>query len=113
MIHVDFSIPSQRVVDVMTYLKNQGKCPQSIILDNGTEFTANRPIHSLHLNKVELKFIQPEKPIQNAFIKSFNDKFRNERLNLNWFESIYHAKEVIDKDEAKVTYEIIRILKMN
>ena len=47
-------------------------------------------------NGVELKFIQPGKPIQNAFIESFNDKFRSECLNLNWFESILHAKEIIE-----------------
>ncbi len=96
MIYVDFSIPSIRVAEVMTYLKQQGRCPKAIILDNGTEFTAKAMDVWAYQNSVELKFIQPGKPIQNAFIESFNDKFRSECLNLNWFESIQHAKEVIE-----------------
>ncbi len=54
---------------------------------------------------MDLKFIQPGKPIQNAFIESFNDKFRGECLNLNWFESIYHAKEVIENLRIKYNTE--------
>lgn len=95
-IHVDFSIPSYKVAEVMTFLKRQGKCPRAIVLDNGTEFTAKAMDLWAYQNQVELRFIQPGKPIQNAFIESFNDKFRSECLNLNWFESIFHAKEVIE-----------------
>ncbi len=95
-IHVDFSIPGDRVADVLNRLKTQGKCPKAIIVDNGTEFTSKAMDVWAYQNGVELKFIQPGKPIQNAFIESFNDKFRSECLNLNWFESILHAKEIIE-----------------
>lgn len=95
-IHVDFSIPGDQVAEILNILKAQGKCPKSIIVDNGTEFTSKAMDVWAYQNGVELKFIQPGKPIQNAFIESFNDKFRSECLNLNWFESIYHAKEVIE-----------------
>jgi putative transposase len=95
-IHVDFSISSDRVAEILSTLKSKGKCPKSIVLDNGTEFTAKAMDQWAYQNQVELNFIQPGKPIQNAFIESFNDKFRSECLNLNWFESIFHAKEVIE-----------------
>ncbi len=95
-IHVDFSIPGYRVAEVLSILKAQGKCPKSIIVDNGTEFTSKAMDVWAYQNNVELKFIQPGKPIQNAFIESFNDKFRGECLNLNWFESIHHAKNMIE-----------------
>lgn len=95
-IYPDFSIPSERVVEVLERLKESGRLPKSIIVDNGTEFTAKALDVWAYKNGVELKFIQPGKPIQNAFIESFNGKFRNECLNLNWFESIFHAKEVIE-----------------
>jgi putative transposase len=95
-IHVDFSIPGDRVAEILNSLKAKGKCPKSIIVDNGTEFTSKAMDVWAYQNGVELKFIQPGKPIQNAFIESFNDKFRSECLNLNWFESIFHAKEVIE-----------------
>ena len=39
--------------------------------------------------------IQPGKPTQNAYIESFNGKFRDECLNENWFESLAQAREVI------------------
>lgn len=95
-IHVDFSIPGDRVAEVLSALREQGRCPKLIIVDNGTEFTSKAMDVWAYQNGVDLKFIQPGKPIQNAFIESFNDKFRSECLNLNWFESIYHAKEVIE-----------------
>lgn len=84
------------MAEVLNALKAQGKCPKSIIVDNGTEFTSKAMDVWAYQNGVELKFIRPGKSIQNAFIESFNDKFRSECLNLNWFESICHAKEVIE-----------------
>ncbi len=45
---------------------------------------------------VELHFIQPGKPTQNAFVESFNGKFRDECLNANWFRSLANAMERIE-----------------
>ncbi|HKV66138.1 MAG TPA: transposase, partial [Rhodanobacteraceae bacterium] len=44
---------------------------------------------------VRLRFIQPGKPVQNAFIESFNCRLRDEYLNLHWFRSLRHAQEEI------------------
>ena len=44
---------------------------------------------------VRLRFIEPGKPVQNAFVESFNGKLRDECLNLHWFRSIRHAREEI------------------
>jgi putative transposase len=41
---------------------------------------------------VRLRFIEPGKPVQNAFMESFNGKFRDECLNLHWFRSLRHAR---------------------
>ena len=46
---------------------------------------------------VRLRFIKPGKPVQNAFVESFNGKFRDECLNLHWFRSLRHAREEIDR----------------
>jgi putative transposase len=46
-------------------------------------------------NKVELSFIAPGKPQQNAFVESFNGKFRKECLNLNCFGNLFEARDVI------------------
>ncbi len=45
---------------------------------------------------VHLHFIQPGKPVQNAFIESFNGKFRDECLNEHWFVSVQEAQVVIE-----------------
>ena len=44
---------------------------------------------------VELQFIEPGKPMQNAFAESFNGRFRDECLNVNWFESLAYARRLI------------------
>ena len=43
-----------------------------------------------------LHFIEPGKPVQNAFIESFNGKFRDECLNQNWFMSLAEARQIIE-----------------
>jgi hypothetical protein len=45
---------------------------------------------------VELRFIQPGKPMQNAYIESFNSRFRDECLSQHWFASLSHVRSVID-----------------
>lgn len=48
-------------------------------------------------NGVKLLLIQPGKPTQNAYVESFNGKFRDECLNENWFVSLDHARAVISE----------------
>jgi putative transposase len=50
-----------------------------------------------YLNKVKLDFIRPGKPTDNAFVESFNDKFRAECLNENWFLSLADACDKIEQ----------------
>lgn len=46
---------------------------------------------------VRLRFIEPGKPVQNAFVESFNGSFRDECLNLHWFRPLCHAREEIGR----------------
>jgi len=46
---------------------------------------------------VRLRFIELGKPVQSAFVESFNGKFRDECLNLRWFRSLRHAREEIGR----------------
>jgi len=50
-----------------------------------------------YLNEIKLCFITPGKPIENCFIESFNGRFRDECLNLNWFQSLRDAKETVER----------------
>jgi transposase InsO family protein len=48
-----------------------------------------------HENNVALRFIEPGKPNQNAYVESFNGRLRDECLNEHWFTSMAHARQVI------------------
>ena len=69
--------------------------PQAIRTDQGPEFTGKALDQWAYENGVELKLIQAGKPTQNAFIESFNGKFRHECLNEHWFRSLDHARAIL------------------
>lgn len=96
-IEVARSITGEDVARVLDRVANERSYPKSIICDNGTEFTSIAMDKWSFARGAELKFIQPGKPIQNAFIESFNAIFRNECLNQFWFEDLDHAKREIER----------------
>ena len=73
-----------------------GSLPEAVILDNGPEFAGNALDAWACQRGVTLHFIQPGKPVQNAFIESFNGKFRDECLNEHWFLTLQEAQVVIE-----------------
>lgn len=97
VLYPDRSITSEKLVSVFEKLKTIRGLPKIIVCDNGPEFISQRLDIWAYLNKVELKFIQPGKPVQNAYIESFNGKFRDECLNQHWFINLEDAREEIEK----------------
>lgn len=95
-IEVDTSLPGSRVVEVLERLAFFRGKPLSIVIDNGPEFTGCALDTWAHQNNVKLDFIRPGKPVENAFIESFNGKFRDECLDDEWFISLKEAKEKIE-----------------
>jgi len=71
--------------------------PQAIRTDGGPEFTSRVFMGWMYKNGIEHLLIQPGKPTQNAYIESFNGKFRDECLNEQWFESLNQARVAIAK----------------
>jgi putative transposase len=67
-----------------------------LMLDNGTEFAGNALDTWADQHRVTLHFIQPGKPVQNAFIESFNGKFRGECLTEHWFLPLQETQVVIE-----------------
>ena len=94
-IEVDTSLPGRRVVSVLERLAEFRGLPQSVTLDNGPEFISKALDEWAYRQQLQLRFIEPGKPTQNAYVESFNGKFRDECLNEHWFLSIRHAREVI------------------
>jgi len=93
---VDVSISGVRVARFLDQLMHERDKPKSIVCDNGTEFTSKAMFFWSKDNRVSLDFIQPGKPMQNGFIESFNDKFRDTCLNLHWFRDLPEARNEIE-----------------
>jgi putative transposase len=96
-IEVDTSLPGLRVVRVLEDVARQRGYPQAIQVDNGPEFISRVVDQWAFEHGVALHFIEPGKPTQNAFIESFNGKFRDECLNENWFLTLPEAREKIER----------------
>lgn len=69
---------------------------ETLILNNGPEFPGSALDAWAAQHGVHLHFIQPGKPVQNAFIESFNGKFRDECLNEHWLLTVQEAQVVIE-----------------
>jgi putative transposase len=95
-IEVDTSLGGRRVVAVLERLAAVRGLPEVITIDNGPEFAGRALDEWAYRKGVKLSFIRPGKPIENAYIESFNGRFRDECLNTNWFLSLKHAREVIE-----------------
>ena len=94
-IEVDTSLPGRRVVSVLERLAEFRGLPHSVTVDNGPEFISKALDEWAYRQQLQLRFIAPGKPTQNAYVESFNGRFRDECLNEHWFLSMRHAREVI------------------
>ncbi len=95
-IEVDRSIGGKRVTEVLSEVASVHGLPENIVVDNGPEFISNAMDEWAYSREVTLHFIRPGKPVDNAFMESFNARLREECLNINWFRSIEHARRVIE-----------------
>jgi putative transposase len=95
-IEVDHSLPAERVAKVLDRIARERGLPKIIVCDNGPEFQGQVLDFWAHRNGVMLSFIQPGKPVQNAFIESFNGKLRDECLNESYFTSLIDAQTTIE-----------------
>ena len=87
-IEVDTSIGGKRVCTVLSQIAAFRGLPDRIVVDNGPEFISNALDAWAYERGVKLHFIGPGKPVDNAYMESFNGKFRDECLNLHWFMKV-------------------------
>ena len=90
-IEVDTSLGGLRVRRVLDRIASERGLPEAIVLDNGPEFRGRALTAWSEERGVRLEFIQPGKPVQNAYAESFNGRLRDECLNANWFTSLSDA----------------------
>ena len=90
------AIGGQMLTRILDRLSLSRGLPEVIRSDNGKEFCGKAMLSWAHARGVQLRLIEPGKPNQNAYIESFNGRFRDECLNEHWFTSLPHACVVIE-----------------
>lgn len=96
VMEADHSLTGQRVARVLDRIALVRGLPQVITVDNGPEFISKALDLWAVENKVRLRFIAPGKPVQNAFIESFNGRLRDECLNEHIFVNLHNAQQIIE-----------------
>jgi putative transposase len=95
-VETDTSLGGARVVRVLERLAEFRGKPEGIKVDNGPEFSGRVLDAWAYQNKIRLDFIRPGKPVENAYIESFNGRLRDECLNTNEFVSLREAQDLIE-----------------
>lgn len=91
-VEVDTSLPTLRVIRVLDRLVTERGKPANIRCDNGPEFISHKLEQWCTENKITLQFIQPGKPMQNAYIERKNGSMRRELLNAYMFNSLAEVR---------------------
>jgi len=94
-IDVSGSLRSARVIEVLAQLISVRGAPRYLRSDNGPEFVSRALLRWAAQNQLEMALIDPGKPWQNGVNESFNGKFRDECLSMEWFRNRTEAKAVI------------------
>jgi putative transposase len=95
-IDVDGRIRSPRVIEVLSRLVSARGAPMFLRSDNGPEFVSKALLSWIVAQGIGTALIEPGKPWQNGVTESFNGKFRDECLSLEWFRSRAEAKVIIE-----------------
>jgi putative transposase len=96
-IDVAGSIRSGRVIEVLSKLVSVHGSPQHLRSDNGPEFVSKAVLKWLTQANIDTAHIDPGKPWQNGTNESFNGKFRDECLSMEWFRNRIDAKITIEQ----------------
>src|SRR5690606_13623784 len=91
----DTSLSGRRVVRELDAIIARRGRPNTIVSDNGPELTSMAVLKWCQETGIEWHYIAPGKPTQNAFVESFNGRFRDELLNETLFSSLAEARTVI------------------
>jgi putative transposase len=91
----DTSLGGARVARALELVAAERGLPELIVTDNGPEFSGRVLDTWCYERGVKHHFIRPGKPVENAYIESFNGKFRDECLNQHWFLSLEEARRLI------------------
>ena len=91
-IEIDFSLPTERVMRTLDQILEWRDKPEQLRVDNGPEFISGKLNKWCIKHDIELEFIQPGKPAQNAYIERFNRTYREDILDLYLFSSLAEVR---------------------
>jgi putative transposase len=95
-ISVSGRIRSGDVIEQLSRLISLHGAPRHLRSDNGTDFVSRAVLKWLTEQQINTAFSDPGKPWQNGLDESFNGKFRDECLNMEWFRTRAEAKVIIE-----------------
>ena len=93
-IEIDTSLPGARVVRTLERIKEWRGLPEAIRCDNGPELVSRQFVEWCEENDVEIRYIQPGKPNQNAYIERFNRTYREEVLSSYLFVDLDEVRQI-------------------
>lgn len=96
ILEVGLRMSGETVGQALDRTVSEGTRPRSITVDHGTEFQSRALEDWAYSRGVQLDFIRPGKPVENAFIESFNGRLRDECLNIHQFLSLDDAQTIIE-----------------
>lgn len=93
-IEVGQRLRSEHVVAVLNRLAAQRQAPKYLSVDNGGEFSGQLVDLWAYHHATRIDFNRPGKPTDNCYVESFNGSYRDECLNLHWFETVEEAQAI-------------------
>jgi putative transposase len=103
---LDTSLSGVRVIRELDRLCELHGRPAMIVSDNGTELTSHAVLGWVEATGIEWHYIAPGKPVQNAFVESFNGRLRDECLNEHAFRSLHEARSLVEA--WRIDYNTVR-----
>jgi putative transposase len=92
----DSSLTGQKVALALSQVIAEREAPESITVDNGTEFASKAMDAWAYQYRVQLDFIRPGRPVENGYIESFNGRLRDECLNVHVFFALADVREKLE-----------------
>ena len=96
LIEADFSLTGKKVAAALDAIALVRGYPKIITVDNGSEFYSKAMDSWAYRHGVQLQFIRPGKPVENAYIESFNGRLRDELLNSELFMGLHDARQKLE-----------------
>ncbi|NIF70274.1 IS3 family transposase [Burkholderia sp. Ap-962] len=95
-IEVGQRLKGEHVVSALNRIVARRGAPRHVFVDNGSEFSGRLLDMWAYHHRAKIDFSRPGKPTDNCHIETFNGSFRDECLNLHWFETLGEAKAIIE-----------------